>query len=145
MSQKFSARIVPELEAGLKDSGLLTSLVTLDSPRFAHYLKKPANLLHDGWTYVEGEEAGVAIYRLGDEGGTRQELAIRRQTRSATLSTYQPKMGRVQHLVYSLASRDVVDNSVVHDFGQHRAVHAFLFLNRREGRLDRVSLQTVAA
>ena len=145
MSQKFSARIVPELESGLRESGLLTSLVTLDSPRFAHYLKKPANLLHDGWTYVEGDSSGSAYYRLGDQNGTRQELSICRTTRQATLNTYQPKIGRVQRLVYSLSSKDVLENSLVHDFGSHQAHHAFLFLNRREGRLARVASRFAAA
>jgi hypothetical protein len=145
MSQKFSARIVPELESSLRDQGLLTSLVTLDTPRFAHYLKKPANLLHDGWSYVEGEGGARAFYRLGDREGTRQELTICRQTRQATLSTYQPKLGRVQRMVYSLTSKDVLENSVEHDFGSHKALHAFLFLTRREGRLSRLAMQTKAA
>lgn len=143
MSQRFSARIVPELESCLRESGLLTSVVTMDSPRFARYLKKPANLLHDGWTYVESESA--ACYRLGEEGGTRQELMICRRTHQATLRTFQPKLGRLQTLVYSFAGRDVVENSVVHDFGDHRALHSFLFLNCREGRLCRQEAHEVAA
>ena len=71
MSQKYSARIVPELENGLRESGLLTSLVTLDSPRIVRYLNKPANMLHHGWTYVEAENAGSAFYRLGEQDGNR--------------------------------------------------------------------------
>ena len=137
MNQKYSSRLVPELETGLRDSGLLTSLVTLDSPRFVGYLKKPANMLHDGWTYVEGENSNSAFYRLGDENGTRQELVICRNSRQATLSTIEPKLGRTQTLIYSLIGKSVLQNSVVHDFGDHRAVHSFLFLNRREGRLTR--------
>lgn len=145
MNQKYSARIVPELENGLRESGLLTSLVTLDSPRFVRYLNKPANMLHDGWTYVEAENTGSAFYRLGEQDGTRQELVICRQSRQATLSTYQPRLGRTQTMVYSLASRNVLENSVVHDFGEHRAVHSFLFLNPREGRLTRQERAEAAA
>ncbi len=144
MSQKLSSRIVPELESGLQDLGLLTSLVTLDSPRFSGYLKKPANLLHDGWTYVEGDKPGCVFYRLGDEQGARQELEISRSTREAVLTTYQPKLGRTQKMVYSLASKEIVENSVFHDFGSHEVRHSFIFLNRREGRLSRVS-EAIAA
>lgn len=145
MSQKYSARIVPELESGLRDSGLLTSLVTLDSPRFSHYLKKPANLLHDGWNYVESDGAGQAFYRLGEAQGTRQELVICRQSRTATVTTTQPKLGRVQRMVYSLAGKSVLENSVVHDFGSHQALHTFTFVSRREGRLNRVGHEGLAA
>lgn len=144
MNPKYSARLVPELEVGLRDSGLLTSLVTLDSPRFSAYLKKPANLLHDGWTYVEGDGEG-AFYRLGQEGGARQELAVCRSTRQAVLSTYQPRLGRLQRMVYSLVSKEMLENTVEHDFGSHRAEHAFLFLTRREGRLSRRSDAAAAA
>lgn len=144
MSQKLSARIVPELETGLQDLGLLTSLVTLDSPRFSGYLKKPANLLHDGWTYVESDKPGSAFYRLGEEQGARQELEICRATRQAVLTTYQPKLGRTQRMIYSLGSKEIVENSVFHDFGSHAVRHSFVFLNRREGRLSRVS-EAVAA
>jgi hypothetical protein len=145
MSHKYSARIVPEIEASLRESGLLTALVTLDSPRFAGYMKKPANLLHDGWTYVEAEESEPAFYRLGDPRGIRQELRICRRTRTATLLTVQPKLGRTQRLVYSQPARDIVENSVRHDFGTHQAVHVFLFLSRREGRLARLDAEAAAA
>lgn len=144
MSQKLSARIVPELENGLRELGLLTSLVTLDSPRFAGYLKKPANLLHDGWSYVQSDLPGTVCYRLGDEEGARQELVISRATRQATLVTYQPKHGRTQKLVYSLLTQEILENSVLHDFGTHSVRHCYIFLSRREGRLSRLN-EAVAA
>jgi hypothetical protein len=73
---------VPELASSLRAQGLLTALVTLDTPRFANYIRRPANLLHDGWAYVEveGESEVGALYRLGARNGTRQELTICRQT-----------------------------------------------------------------
>ena len=145
MSHKYSARIVPEMEAGLQESGLLTALVTLDTPRFAGYLKKPANLLHDGWTYVEGSESEPAYYLLGDARGIRQELRLCRRTRTATLLSLQPKLGRTQRVIYSLAARQVMENCLHHDFGSHQVQHAFLFVSRSEGRLARVVNENVAA
>jgi hypothetical protein len=145
MNQRYSARIVPELVTSLRDEGLLTSLVTLDTPRFANYLNRPANLLHDGWSYVDVEVEGSALYRLGDPEGIRQELTICRQTRQATLTTYHPQVGKMQRLVYSLSGKDILENSLEHELGNYKALHAFFFLNRREGHLRRLATETKAA
>jgi hypothetical protein len=147
MSQKYSARLVPELVSSLRDQGLLTSLVTLDTPRFANYLRRPAKLLHDGWSYVEveGESEVGALYRLGDSDGIRQELTICRQTYQATLTTYSPALGRAQRMVYSMTGKNVLENTVEHDCGAHKSLHAFFFLTRQEGRLRRLAVETLAA
>lgn len=145
MTKKLSARIVPELEKRLSESGLLTAIVTLDSPRFKHYLKKPANLLHDRWTYMERDDASGVLYRLGSERGIRQELTISRRTREATLTTYDSRAGREQVLVFDLKSKTVLKNQVTHDSAGVKVTHNFLFLNKREGLLRRSKTEEVAA
>ncbi len=144
MTKKLSARIVPELEKRLSESGLLTAIVTLDSPRFKHYLKKPANLLHDRWSYTERDDNQGVLYRLGSERGIRQELTISRRTKQATLVTYDPRAGREQVLVFDLVSRTVSTNVVTHDSAGVRVSHNFLFLNKREGLLRRSRVEEVA-
>ena len=138
MTRKLSARIVPELEKRLAESGLLTAIVTMDSPRFKHYLKKPANLLHDRWTYLERDDSNGVLYRLGSERGIRQELTISRRTKQATLKTCDPRAGREQVLVFDLASKRVLSNRVTHECAGVTVTHNFLFLNKREGLLRRV-------
>lgn len=145
MTKKLSSRIVPELEKRLSESGLLTAIVTLDSPRFKHYLKKPANLLHDRWTYMERDDANGVLYRLGSERGIRQELTISRRTRQATLTTHDPRAGRLQTLVFDLKTREVLRNQVVHDSAGVTVTHNFLFLNKREGLLRRSRIEEPAA
>jgi hypothetical protein len=145
MTKKLSARIVPELEKRLSESGLLTAIVTLDSPRFKHYLKKPANLLHDRWTYMERDDASGVLYRLGTDRGIRQELTICRRSRQAILVTYDPRAGRKQTLVFDLKTREVLRNQLVHDSAGVTVTHNFLFLNKREGLLRRSRLEPVAA
>ena len=145
MTKKLSARIVPELEKRLSESGLLTAIVTLDSPRFKHYLKKPANLLHDRWTYMERDDASGVLYRLGSERGIRQELTISRRTKEATLTTYDPRAGREQVLVFDLKTKSVLRNQVTHDSAGVKVTHNFLFLNKREGLLRRSKTEEVAA
>lgn len=143
-TKKLSARIVPELEKRLSESGLLTAIVTLDSPRFKHYLKKPANLLHDRWGYMERDDAQGVLYRLGNERGIRQELTISRRTKQATLITYDPRAGREQTLIFDLVSKTVLANHVTHDSAGVKVTHNFLFLNKREGLLRRTKLDEVA-
>jgi len=145
MTKKLSARIVPELEKRLRESGLLTAIVTLDSPRFKHYLKKPANLLHDRWTYMERDDARGVLYRLGSERGIRQELNISRRTKQATVTTYDPRAGREQSIVFDLVSKAVISNTVRHDSAGVKVTHNFLFLNKREGLLRRAKAEEVAA
>lgn len=144
MTKKLSARIVPELEKRLSESGLLTAIVTLDSPRFKHYLKKPANLLHDRWTYMERDDASGVLYRLGSERGIRQELTISRRTKQATLVTYDPRAGREQTLVFDLKTKTVLSNRVTHDSAGVKVTHNFLFLNKREGLLRRLKVEEAA-
>ena len=144
MTKKLSARTVPELEKRLSESGLLTAIVTLDSPRFKHYLKKPANLLHDRWTYMERDDANGVLYRLGSERGIRQELTISRRTKQATLKTHDPRAGREQTLVFDLVTKTVLDNQVTHDSAGVKVTHNFLFLNKREGLLRRVKVEEAA-
>lgn len=144
MTKKLSARIVPELEKRLRESGLLTAIVTLDSPRFKHYLKKPANLLHDRWTYMERDDSGV-LYRLGSERGIRQELNISRRTRQAIVTTHDPRAGREQIVVFDLVSKSVISNTVKHDSAGVKVTHNFLFLNKREGLLRRAKAEEPAA
>ena len=145
MSKKLSARIVPELEKRLRESGLLTAIVTLDSPRFKHYLKKPANLLHDRWTYMERDDASGVLYRLGSERGIRQELTISRRTKQATLKTFDPRAGREQVLVFDLVRKEVLSNRVTHESAGVKVTHNFLFLNKREGLMRRVKVEEAVA
>ena len=73
----LSTQIVPELASRLREAGLLTAIVTLESPRFKHYLKKPANLLHDRWIYLERGVDRSVLYRLGTQRSLRQDLTIK--------------------------------------------------------------------
>lgn len=145
MTKKLSSRIVPDLEKRLNESGLLTAIVTLDSPRFKHYLKKPANLLHDRWTYMERDDAQGVLYRLGTDRGIRQELTIDRRTKHATVITYDPRAGREQTIVFDLKSKEVLSNRVIHDSAGVKVTHNFLFLNKREGLLRRAKLEEAVA
>lgn len=139
MSKKLSARIVPELDKRLKESGLLTAIVTLDSPRFKAYLKKPAKLLHDRWSFAETEERQSVVYRIGSERSIRQELTICRNTKQATLLTVDPSAGREQTLVFDLREKSVLANKIVHNTAGESISHNFLFLNGREGMLRRAT------
>lgn len=145
MSAKLSSRILPELEVGLREAGLLTTLVTIESQRFRHYLKKPANLLHDGWSFVESADGKSVTYRLGEEQGARQELRICRTSKTAILRTYQPRAGRTQNITFDFATKSIVENCVVHQSNGLEVHHRFLFVNRREGRLTRSSVAEMAA
>ncbi len=145
MSEKLSSRILPELEAGLREAGLLTTLVTIESPRFRHYLKKPANLLHDGWNFVESSDGKTVTYRLGEEQGARQELRICRTSRTAVLLTHQPRAGRTQNITFDFATKSIVENCVVHESNGSEVHHQFLFVNRREGRLMQSVAEELAA
>jgi hypothetical protein len=48
-------------------------------------------------------------------------------------------------MVYSLTGKDVLENTVEHDCGAHKSLHAFFFLTRHEGRLRRLAVETLAA
>lgn len=145
MTKKLSARIVPELEKRLSESGLLTAILTLDSPRFKHYLKKPANLLHDRWSYLERDDVQGVLYRLGSDRGIRQDLTINSRTKQATIKTIDPRAGREQVLVFDLVSKTVLVNQVTHDSAGVRVTHNFLFLNKREGLMRRAKQEDAVA
>ncbi len=145
MNRKLSSRIVPDLSSRLKQSGLLTAIVTLDSLRFRGYLKKPGSLLNDRWTFVEKDDSPGVLYRLGDERGVFQELAICRRSKTVTLSTVDRRAGRRQVILYSLVEKAVIRNEVVHELPSSKLVHSYLFLNREEGFLKRIASEDLAA
>ncbi|MFA5506175.1 MAG: hypothetical protein WC314_15825 [Vulcanimicrobiota bacterium] len=136
-----SARLVPELEARLRESGLLTAIVTLDSPRFKHYLKKPANLLHDRWTYLERGVDRTVIYRLGTPRGLRQDLIIKPVLKQAIVETVDPRTGRSQSIVYDMKRKCIISNIVTFLFEDGVGHYNYLFLNKRIGSLEAFEIE----
>jgi hypothetical protein len=133
--RELSTRIVPRLESRLRETGLLTAIVTVDSPRFRHYLKKPANLLHDRWAYsARGQDRSV-LYRLGIERSLHQNLTISPLAGVAILDTCDPLTGSLQSIVVDLHEKRVLSNTVTHESDDTPAYN-FFALNRREGSLE---------
>lgn len=135
MKKKLSAHVLPELFDRLKQGGLLTSISTLESLRFRRYLKRPGNLLHDGWTYIEVEGESSVTYRLGDLRGLHQELVLCRQTKVARLTTRDPKASRCQVIEFSTREKGIARNEVRHELPGQNLVHNYFHLNRSEGLL----------
>lgn len=121
----FSTRVLPELQNRLRDSGFLTAIVTVESPRFKHYLKKPANLLHDRWVYLERGRDRSVLYRLGTERGLRQDLTIHPLEQRAVIETYDPRLERKQTIVIDLGDKSVLSNTV--DFELQEAPKAYFY------------------
>ena len=140
-----SSTIVPELESRLRETGLLTAIVTLQTPRFKHYLKKPANLLHDRWVYLERGADRSVLYRLGTQRGLHQDLVIKPAEGRAVLETCDPRTGRSQAIEFDMRKREVVSNVVTYDYEEGSANYNYFFLNRRKGILEEVPMEPVAS
>lgn len=132
-SKIYSARVLPNMEKGFRDRGLLTALITLESPRFRSYLKKPANLLHDRWDFVGRGDNREVIYSLGTPRGLRQELTISPRQGHASLHTSDPSSGAEQTMVFDLRNKRVVSNTVSYELGSRE--YDYIHLNRQEGVL----------
>lgn len=134
----YSWRTIPELEQSFRKQGFLTAIVTLQSPRFRNYLKKPANMLHDRWVYLERSHDG-ALYRLGHERGLRQELFIQRPTKQAILTTHEPQTGRYQVIVFDMVTKSVISNRLHFEYSGASAAYDYLGSAQEQGWLEPVA------
>lgn len=134
----LSTQIVPELASRLREAGLLTAIVTLESPRFKHYLKKPANLLHDRWIYLERGVDRSVLYRLGTQRSLRQDLTIKPGQGVALLETHDPRSGRSQAIEFDMRSRRVISNIVTFDYEEGPANYNYFSLHRHKGYLKEI-------
>lgn len=135
---EFSARIIPELEQSFKRKGFLTALITLDSPRFRHYLKKPRNLLHDRWRFQERGKSPGVLYSLDTGSGVAQEIIMDRKAAKAVLKTYAASSGLEQSIVFDMKEKRIVSNTVTYKYAQSTGVFHYLYLNEQKGVLKSV-------
>ena len=106
----FSPNFYGKLSDTLIRAGFLSSIVTTETPRFQKYLRKPACLLHDRWTFHDDLTPGSATYRLGQRHGLFQEIQLERKAGRATLTASDPKSGMTQTIVYDTTAKKVISN-----------------------------------
>lgn len=138
MKSKYSTAVVPTMVKGVRSAGLLTAITNLKSPRFTRYLKKPAQMLRDGWQYQANTVSRALLYTLGGNHGMRQELLVNRNDRQVVLRTFCPNKGQTQQIVFCMETKEIIENKVETIWEGARTEHAFISLPNSEGMLRRL-------
>lgn len=114
--QELTGKVTAELEADLRESGLMGAFLEVSSPRFIKYLLQPKLVMRSGWLLDSHQELGrreTRAYVLRnshdfEDEGVLQQIVIDRTNRKARLITQGKTLRQV--IEVDLQSFEVLSN-----------------------------------
>ena len=138
MQHNFSTFVLPALINKLKDAGLITAISNVKSTRFKRYLKKPAQMLRDGWKLDADPASPERVYTLGGNHGFHQEMRVHREKKQVEILTVSHRGEQSQRIIFCMREKGVVENTIETKFDDSTAEHVYISIPNSEGLLRRV-------
>ncbi len=138
MKHNFSTYVLPALLGKLREAGHLTAITNVQSTRFKRYLKKPAQMLRDGWRLEADPDSKERVYTLGLAHGMHQEMRVDREKAQVEIKTVASRGQQSQKIVFCMRQKGVVHNFIETKLDDVVSEHVYISIPNSEGLLRRI-------